>query len=164
MNGVIIRELSGLAEIGTVYPLYSQDGSLSQTLFEERIGAMLAQGNYRCIAAYIGERMVGVSGFWIGVQLWTGRYCEPDHVLVEPKVRSRGIGAQLMQWIELEAERLGCDLLRVAMVLGKDRTRSFYRRHGYSDDGLLLVKPLSAWAEDEFPDYTAHKVSMRAAT
>ena len=53
MDEVSIRELSGLAEIRTIYPLYSQNSSLSQALFEERMGVMLAQGNYRCIAAYI---------------------------------------------------------------------------------------------------------------
>jgi len=161
VDEVSIRELSGLAEIRTVYQLTRQSSSLSQALFDERMALMLAQGNYRCIAAYVGERMVGASGFWIGTQLWTGKYCEPDHVVVDAEVRSQGIGAQLMQWIEREAERLGCDLLRVAMILGRDRTRSFYRENGYADDGLILVKPLSAWAEGEFPEYAAHKAATR---
>jgi GNAT superfamily N-acetyltransferase len=160
VHEVTIRELSGVAEIRSIYPLYSKGSSLSQALFEERLGVMVAQGNYRCIAAYIGDRMVGVSGFWVGMQLWTGKYCEPDHVIVDAEMRSGGIGAQLMQWIEREAERLGCDLLRVAMILGKDRTRSFYRRNGYADDGLILVKPLSAWADGEFPEYAAHKAAV----
>lgn len=161
MHEVSIRELFGAAEIRSIYPLYSNSSSLSPSLFEERVDAMLAQGNYRCIAAYIGERMVGVSGFWIGVQLWTGKYCEPDHVFVEADLRSAGIGAQLMRWIEREAERLGCDLLRVAMVLGKDRTRSFYSRNGFTDDALILVKPLSVWADGEFPEYAAHKAASK---
>ena len=61
---------------------------------------------------------------------------------VEAEMRSDGIGAQLMQWVgvsgfcEREAERLGCDLLRISMVLGKDRTHNFYNRNGYADDGL----------------------------
>ena len=161
MDEAIIRELSGLAEVRTIYQLTRQESSLSQALFDERMGAMLAQGNYRCIAAYLGERMVGASGFWIGTQLWTGKYCEPDHLIVDAEVRGHGIGAKLMQWIEREAERLGCDLLRVAMILGKDRTRSFYSKNGYADDGLILVKPLSAWAEGEFPEYAAHKAATR---
>ena len=161
MDEVRIRELLGFAEVRTVYQLTRQNSSLSQALFDDRMGLMLAQGNYRCIAAYIGERMVGTSGFWIGTQLWTGKYCEPDHVVVDAEARGHGIGGQLMQWIEREAERLGCDVLRVAMILGRDRTRSFYRQNGYTDDGLMLVKPLSAWAEGEFPEYAAHKAATR---
>ena len=160
MHEVTIRELSGLAEIRAIYPLYSQSSSLSLALFEERLSAMLAQGNYRCIAAFMSGRMVGVSGFWVGMQLWSGRYCEPDHVFVDAGMRSAGIGAKLMQWIEREAERLGCDVMRVAMILGKERTRSFYRRNGYTDDALILVKPLSAWADGEFPEYAEHKATI----
>ena len=74
--------------------------------------------------------------------------------------RSGGLGAKLMAWIEKEAERLGCDIVRISMILGKERTHKFYRRNGYADDGLILVKPLSAWAKAEFPEYASHKVAM----
>jgi hypothetical protein len=65
-----------------------------------------------------------------------------------------------MTWIEKEAALLGCDITRISMVLGKERTHNFYSRNGYADDALILVKPLSAWAEAEFPEYTAHKLAM----
>lgn len=63
---IVIRELVGLEEIAAIYPLYEQTGSMPEGLFRERLAAMIAQGNYRCVAAFIGERMVGMSGFWIG--------------------------------------------------------------------------------------------------
>ena len=157
MTDVTLRELVGFDEIATIYPLYAQSGSLSETLFRERLRAMLAQGNYRCVAAFIGERMAGLSGFWIGVQLWSGKYAEADHVVVDESVRGRGIGGKLMAWIEAEAASVGCDIARIAMVIGKDRTHNFYERRGYADDGLIMVKTLSAWADAEFPDYAAHK-------
>ena len=157
---IVIRELVGLDEIATIYPLYRQTGSMPVDLFEERLAAMISQGNYRCFAAFIGDRMVGVSGFWIGVQLWAGKWAEADHVVVDAQMRSAGIGARLMAWMEAEAFRVGCDLIRISMLIGKDRTHNFYSRNGYADDGLILVKPLSAWAEAEFPEYTAHKLAM----
>ena len=52
MDEVRIRELLGFAEVRTVYQLTRQNSSLSQALFDDRMGLMLAQGNYRCIAAY----------------------------------------------------------------------------------------------------------------
>lgn len=143
---IVIRELVGLEEIAAIYPLYEQTGSMPEGLFRERLAAMIAQGNYRCVAAFIGERMVGMSGFWIGVQLWAGKWAE--------------VGAKLMAWIEEEAARVGCDITRISMVLGKERTHRFYSRNGYADDALILVKPLSAWAVAEFPKYAAHKVAM----
>ncbi|MER8741541.1 GNAT family N-acetyltransferase [Mesorhizobium sp. M1004] len=157
---IVIRELMGLEEIAAIYPLYQQTGSMPEDMFQERLTAMIAQGNYRCIAAFVGERMVGMSGFWIGVQLWAGKWAEADHVVVDADMRSAGIGAKLMGWIEKEAARVGCDITRISMVLGKERTHNFYSRNGYADDALIMVKPLSAWAEAEFPEYATHKLAM----
>ena len=159
MQEVVIRELIGIEEISTIFPLYRRHNSMREALFRERIAAMIAQGNYRCIAAYLGDRMVGISGLWTGTFLWTGKYVEPDHVVVDPELRSHGIGAKLLEWIEREGERLGCDVSKVAMMIGRDRAHKFYSRNGYSDDGLILVKPLSEWAAAEFPEYAAHKAA-----
>lgn len=105
---------------------------------------MLTQGNYRCIGAYIG----------IGTQLWCLRYIEADHVVVDVELRSVGIGAILMSWIEMKGERNECRVFRIAMVLGSERTRDFYKRNGFFDDGLLMVKALT-FGRIEFPEYVA---------
>lgn len=151
---LIIRELVGVDQIVTIYSLHSQVSHLAEDVFRERIAAMVGLGNYRCIAAYLGERMVGVSGFWTGMQLWCGKYVEADHVVVDGELRSMGIGAKLMAWMEAEAERTECDVIRIAMVLGRERTHQFYERNGYFDDGLLMVKALSRGAA-AFPEYVA---------
>jgi hypothetical protein len=88
---IVIRELVGLEEIVAIYPLYQQTGSMPEDMFNERLAAMIAQGNYRCVAAFVGEKMVGMSGFWIGVQLWAGKWAEADHVVVDSEMRSAGI-------------------------------------------------------------------------
>ncbi|MEY9770174.1 GNAT family N-acetyltransferase [Sinorhizobium fredii] len=93
---VIIRELFGLDAMMTIFPLYSQVSRLSEAVFRQRLSAMLAQSNYRFIAAYINERMVGASGFWTGTQLWCGKYVEADHVVVDSALRSHGIGGEMM--------------------------------------------------------------------
>lgn len=150
-----IRELNGLDEMLSIYPVFRQSNShLDETAFRERLSAMFAQGNYRCIAAYTGDRMVGLSGFWTGAQLWCGKYIEADHVVVDTALRSLGTGAKLMAWIEAEGERTGCAVFRIAMVLGKERTHQFYARNGFFDDGLIMVKALSRGAA-EFPEYVS---------
>ena len=124
---------------------------------------MLAQANYRCIAAFERNNMVGVSGFWTDTLLWAGQYLEPEHVVVDEHFRSRGIETQLLAWLETEAMRLGCDVTMVAMILGKDRNRNFYRRNGYADAELIPSKTLSAWADAEYPEYAAQKVAAGLA-
>jgi GNAT superfamily N-acetyltransferase len=150
---VDIRELQSLEQMFEVYHLYRQVSDLSEDTFRLRLEAMLAQGNCRCIAAFEDDRMIGASGFWIGTQLWCGRYIEADHVVVDPTLRSQGIGSTLVAWIEAEGERSGCRVSRIAMVLGRDRTHRFYENNGYFDDGLLMVKALALGA-DAFPQYS----------
>ncbi|WP_260692471.1 hypothetical protein [Rhizobium laguerreae] len=85
---VIIRELVGLDQTMTIFPLYSQVSRLSEVVVCQRLAAMFAEGNYRCIAAYIDKRMVGASGFWTGTQLWCGKYIEADNVVVDNHAQS----------------------------------------------------------------------------
>jgi len=151
---VTVRELVGVDEILTIFPLYSQVSHVGEAIFRARIEAMVGQGNYRCVAAFIDGRMVGASGFWTGTQLWCGKFVEADNVVVDDALRSQGIGARLMAWIEQEGERTECTIIRIAIVLGRDRTHQFYVRQGYFDDGLLMVKALSRGAA-EFPEYVA---------
>ncbi|WP_261331427.1 GNAT family N-acetyltransferase [Rhizobium leguminosarum] len=75
--------------------------------------------------------------------MWCGKYIEADNVVVDNAVRSQGIGGKMMAWIEAEAERIECAVVRIAMVLGRERTHQFYARNGYFDDGLLMVKAKS---------------------
>lgn len=150
---VTIRELKKVEEMLAAFPLFAQGSShLEETLFQQRLAAMVGQGNYRCIGAYSGSKLGGISGFWIGTQLWCGRYIEADHVVVDRTLRSSGIGTRLMAWIEVEGERAGCNVFRVTMMLGKERTHAFYERNGFFDDGLLMVKALTR-GRDEFPQY-----------
>ncbi|MEH7869177.1 GNAT family N-acetyltransferase [Rhizobium laguerreae] len=85
------------------------------------------------------------------------KYIEADNVVVDNAVRSQGIGGKMMAWIEAEAERIECAVVRIAMVLGRERTHQFYARNGYFDDGLLMVKALSRGAA-EFPEYVSQQV------
>ncbi len=151
-----LRELFGLEEIAAIYPLFRQSNTLDEEPFRARLSAMCVQGNYRCVAAYLGGRMVGVAGFWIGTQLWCGKYIEADHVVVDAGLRGKGIGARLMAWIEAEGEREACALFRIAAILSNVDARRFYARNGFFDDGILMAKALSRGAA-AFPEYVARR-------
>ncbi|MFS2154461.1 GNAT family N-acetyltransferase [Rhizobium sp. Rhizsp42] len=157
-SDIEIGELFGLEEVVAIYPLFRQVNTLDEASFRARLSAMCAQGNYRCIAAYMDGRMVGAAGFWIGTQLWCGKYVEADNVVVDVAARGMGIGAGLMAWIEAEGEREACALLRIAAVLSNVDARRFYARNGFFDDGILMAKALSRGAA-AFPEYVARRDS-----
>jgi GNAT superfamily N-acetyltransferase len=146
MSAVTITELNGLSEmLVTVFPLINQSNpDIDAPTFEARLSAMLEEGGYRCIAAIRDGAVVGVAGFWIGTQIWCGRYCEPDNLVVDEALRSGGIGKAMMDWIETEAHRLGCLMLKLETYAERTRARSFYRRIGYAEPGVVMVKTLPA--------------------
>ena len=143
MTDVTIRELNGIDELHSIFPLVHQSNpELDEPLFRERLAAMLAGGGYRCIAAFRDNAMVGVAGFWTGVQLWCGRFIEPDNVVVDRAVRGGGVGGLMMAWIEAEAVRLGCEMLKLETYAERTRTRNFYKSIGYGEPGIVMVKTL----------------------
>ncbi len=146
MTDVSLRELQGFGDMmTTLFPLINQSNpEIDRDTFEQRLAAMLEQGGYRCIAAYQDGVAVGVAGFWIGTQIWSGRYCEPDNLVVDRDRRSGGIGKLMMDWIEAEARRLGCLMLKLEAYAERTRTRAFYRREGYGEPGIVMIKTLPA--------------------
>lgn len=146
MTDVSIRELDGLGDMmTTLFPLITQSNpEIDRNTLEERITAMLAEGGYRCIAAYRDGVAVGVAGFWVGTQIWCGLYCEPDNLVVDRDLRSGGIGKLMMDWIEAEARRLGCLMLKLEAYAERTRTRAFYKREGYGEPGVVMIKTLPA--------------------
>lgn len=143
-DDVELRELVGLAQLRTMYPLIQQSNpEVDEATFEQRLALMLDEGGYRCVAAYRDGALVGVAGFWHGTALWCGRYVEPDNVVVDREQRSGGIGRKMMAWIEAEAERLGCELMKLEAYAARTRTREFYRREGFEEPGVVMIKMLS---------------------
>lgn len=148
VNDVTVRELIGFAQMRSMFPLIRQSNpELDEPTFESRLQRMLEGGGYRCVAAYRDDLMVGVSGFWVGTALWCGTYVEPDNVVVDREQRSGGIGGQLMAWIEAEADRLGCEIMKLETYAARTRTREFYRRQGFEEPGIVMIKTLSKGAE-----------------
>lgn len=147
-NEVVIRELMGTDEIRTILPLIQQlNPEIDEAMFHDRLEAMLEEGGYRCIAAFQDGRMVGVAGFWVGTQFWCGRYIEPDNVVVDKVLRGGGIGRSMMEWIDAEGERLGCLVIKLEAYAERTRTRQFYKRLGFEEPGVVMLKVTPTGAE-----------------
>ncbi|EYF05676.1 GNAT family N-acetyltransferase [Chondromyces apiculatus] len=69
-----------------------------------------------------------------------GRVAMIENVIVEPELRSRGVGEVMMRWAIDEARRRGC--FRVQLTTNKVRKRAhqFYERLGFtkSHEGMKL--------------------------
>lgn len=70
-----------------------------------------------------------------------GRVAQIENVVVDPAVRSRGIGETMMRWAIDEARRRGCFRIQLTSNKRRARAHGFYARLGFvaSHEGFKLL-------------------------
>jgi GNAT superfamily N-acetyltransferase len=139
---MLIRELATREEFEALFPLIHQlNPMLEQADFSTRLTAMLANG-YRAVVAEEAGEWFGVCGFWVGTRFWCGQYVDVDNVVVEERARGKGVGQQMIRWVEAEAARLGCGIAVLDSYVTYEDAHRFYKREGYEPLGYHFVKRL----------------------
>jgi GNAT superfamily N-acetyltransferase len=108
-------------------------GQLGYDVAAERISERLGGRNDQR-EVFVAENAMGVVG-WAGVRVEEGfvegRHATIEGLVVDARVRSTGVGAQLLQAVEAWARTHGCDAVRVQSNVIRERAHAFYERHGY---------------------------------
>jgi GNAT superfamily N-acetyltransferase len=140
---LLIRELSA-SEIPTIFALVNLNNpSITKAIFTKRLNDMLPYG-YHAVAAFDGEKMVGISGFWLRSRFWCGRQLDIDNFFVHPDYRSHGIGKKLVQWLEKRAVAEQCELIVLDTYADYFLAQRFYHREGFVATGVHMTKvPMS---------------------
>lgn len=139
--GLTIRELA-LGELPLILPLIEKHNpKIPPEELRRRLESMIPRG-YHCIAAFEGETMVGVAGYWLIHRFYSGEYMDVDNVVVVETLRSHGIGAALMSWLETHARSLGCKAVMLDSYVTLTRAHRFYFRLGYEILGFHFYKAL----------------------
>lgn len=138
-ENLIVRELS-LDELPLILPLIEKhNAKIAPEELRRRLDAMIPHG-YHCIAAFLDGCIVGVAGYWLGARFYCGEYMDVDNVVVEESLRSRGIGAQMMTWLENKAQDLGCKVVVLDSYITFAGAHRFYFRRGYHILGFHFSK------------------------
>ena len=139
---MIFRHLNTYADRISVFPLYHQLNPYpDEGKFRERM-AELMNTNYQLLAIYDKDKLVAISGYWIGYKLYCGKYLEPDNVVVDEARRSEGIGEMLHGELEKIARENGCKVMMLDAYLDNLGGHRFYERHGYVAKGYHFIKKL----------------------
>lgn len=97
---------------------------------------------YKQVAVFDGETCIGLTGFWFGTKLWTGKYLEIDNFIVNPNYRKKGIGKLLTQFIEEKAKELNCTCIVLDAFTGNFEAHRFYYNQGYVPRGFHFIKTI----------------------
>lgn len=96
--------------------------------------------NYKQLAIFDGAVCVGLTGFWYGTKLWTGKYIEIDNFIVHPDHRKKGIAKMLTDYLDKKATELNCTGIVLDAFTGNFTAHRFYYNQGYEPRGFHFIK------------------------
>lgn len=98
--------------------------------------------SYKQVAVFDGDMCVGLTGFWFGTKLWTGKYIEIDNFIVHPDYRKKGIGKIISEFIDKKALELNCTCIVLDAFTGNFPAHRFYYNQGYVPRGFHFIKTI----------------------
>lgn len=136
-----IRELDPAADragilelLGEIYPRLEPQ-TLSGRL------AVIATSGWRCAGGFLDGRLVALTGFWVQTRFYCGRYLYIDHFVVTRRLRSLGLGEQLLSHMHAVAVAEECEQTCLDTFISNEAAQRFWRRAGYTEVGLHFVRP-----------------------
>jgi len=103
---------------------------MKDTDFQAFVEEMQGTG-YQCIAAYEDNKLVATVGFWIGVRFYCGKYMYVNNFVVDACQRAKGVGSEVMRWLESEAKLLKCNAVVLDSYVTNNAAHKFYFSKGY---------------------------------
>ncbi|HEU4630641.1 MAG TPA: GNAT family N-acetyltransferase [Gemmatimonadaceae bacterium] len=95
-----------------------------------QVRALMASDGYR-LAALVDDGVVrAVAGYRYMRMLYCGRLLYVDDLVVDERVRSRGYGRRMLDWLKAEARRHDCRELQLISRVVREQAHRFYFREG----------------------------------
>lgn len=130
------------ADILSILPLLTLlNDKTPEPILRERVLEMSHQ-NYECVGVYDGNKLIGMSGLWFQTRHYAGRSIEPDHVVIDPSYRNKGIGKRLFEWIDAYAKAKGCQTVELNTYVRNTASHKFYYNEGFNILGFHFLKTI----------------------
>ena len=138
-----IKEFKTKEEMMTAFPLIGQMYSkMTVDKFSAALDEMILRDNYKIVAAFLGEKMVGIAGYWISYMLYCGRYLQACNFFVEEQSRKIGVGKIILNCLEEKARQEKCDKFVLDSYTENKRSHPMFFREGFYIRGLHFMKDL----------------------
>jgi GNAT superfamily N-acetyltransferase len=142
-DNIVIRNLESFDEIKLAYPLVSKMyPNMSLETFEFYVKEMMENNGFRSIAAFLDDKMVGVSGYWVFTMLYCGRYLQASNIVVDKNLRNRRIGSKILHYLEEKAKKLGCQKIVLDSYTENKKSHALYYRNEFYIRGFHFMKDL----------------------
>lgn len=94
------------------------------------VRALMAREGYRLAVLADEGEVRAVAGYRYMTMLYCGRLLYVDDFVTDERVRSRGYGARLLDWLKGEGRAQGCAELQLISRVVREQAHRFYFREG----------------------------------
>ena len=106
----------------------------------EYLAEMFSFPTFHCFGLRQEGKLIAVSFGWITVRFYSGKQLEVDNVIVDPDLRSQGVGKTFFSFIQEWAVRHQCKTIELNTYVQNSRSHKFYFNEGYSILGFHFQK------------------------
>lgn len=140
MKHITIKELTAIEDMQRTYDLLTvlYPNNFSKEKYNELLQEMI-RSNYRQIIAIDRERIVAVAGLTIATKIWSGRYMDMDHVIVDRDYRGMGIGKQLLAYTKRLCKQENCQILSCDVYSENFDAQRFYMNEQFVPRGFHFI-------------------------
>lgn len=138
-----------LVDLPAGHPGWTSALPVLQELREELTGELLAQvlaeggpQGLRFLGAFQGDACVGLAGWRLVANTSTTRKLYVDDLVTTTSVRSRGVGAGLLEELERRAREAGCSVLDLDSGVQRYAAHRFYLRQRFDIGAHHFAKQL----------------------
>ncbi|HEY4110586.1 GNAT family N-acetyltransferase [Puia sp.] len=97
---------------------------------------------YHCFGLWQAGKLVAMSNGWITVRFYSGKQLEVDNVIVDPTLRSQGVGKYFFACIQDWAHQHECKTIELNTFVQNSKSHKFYYNEGYAILGFHFQKVL----------------------
>ncbi len=140
----MIKVVSDYETMLLSFPLIQQlNPKMTMARYTILLRAVVDQKNYFQVGYYDSDKLLGLTGVWIGTKLWCGKYLEMDNFVVDENHRGQKVGAQLLEWCERRAQEEKCEMIGLDSYVVADGAHRFYFANGFKVEGFHMTKRFS---------------------
>jgi GNAT superfamily N-acetyltransferase len=116
--------------------------ALDASIISNYLAEMFDLPTYHCFGLWKDGKLVAMSNGWITVRFYSGKQLEVDNVIVDPELRSQGIGKYFFCCIHQWGIQNGCKTVELNTFVQNSKSHKFYFNEGYAILGFHFQKYL----------------------
>jgi GNAT superfamily N-acetyltransferase len=116
--------------------------STAPGIIRDYLAEMFNLPAYHCFGLWQNGKLVAVSNGWITVRFYSGKQLEVDNVIVDPDLRSQGVGKYFFAHIQEWALQNDCKTIELNTYVQNSKSHKFYFNEGYKILGFHFQKGL----------------------